>query len=54
MATGTVLIIEDERNLVGILTDYLKGEGYRVESAFDGARGLELWRAARPDLVLLD
>ncbi|HNR00675.1 MAG TPA: response regulator transcription factor [Trueperaceae bacterium] len=54
MATGTVLIIEDERNLVGILTDYLKREGYRVESAFDGARGLELWRAARPDLVLLD
>src|SRR5690606_38757973 len=30
------------------------GEGYRVETAYDGARGLELWRAARPDLILLD
>ncbi len=54
MATGTVLIVEDERTLVGILTDYLRREGYRVETAYDGARGLELWRAARPDLILLD
>ncbi|HEX7038799.1 MAG TPA: response regulator transcription factor [Trueperaceae bacterium] len=54
MATGTVLIVEDERTLVGILTDYLRREGFRVETAFDGTRGLELWRAARPDLILLD
>ena len=54
MESGTVLIIEDERKLVGILTDYLRREGFRVESAYDGRRGLELWRAARPDLVLLD
>jgi two-component system response regulator BaeR len=54
MATGTVLVIEDERTLVGILTDYLRREGFRVETAYDGARGLELWRAARPDLILLD
>ena len=54
MESGTVLIIEDERKLVGILTDYLRREGFRVESARDGLRGLELWRAARPDLVLLD
>src|SRR5690606_21553097 len=54
MATGTVLVVEDERTLVGILTDYLRREGFRVETAYDGQRGLELWRAARPDLILLD
>lgn len=51
---GTLLIVEDERNLASILTDYLRREGFRVETAYDGQRGLELWRAARPDLVLLD
>src|SRR5690606_19842014 len=53
VATGTVLIVEDERELARVLTDYLRRDGYRVETAHDGQRGLELWRAARPDLILL-
>ena len=52
--TGTILIIEDETRLAEILEDYLKREGFRTERAKDGQRGLELWRAARPDLILLD
>jgi DNA-binding response OmpR family regulator len=51
---GTILIIEDETRLAEILEDYLKREGFRTERAKDGGRGLELWRAARPDLILLD
>jgi DNA-binding response OmpR family regulator len=52
--SGTILIVEDETRLAEILEDYLKREGFRTERAKDGGRGLELWRAARPDLILLD
>jgi DNA-binding response OmpR family regulator len=52
--SGTILIVEDETRLAEILEDYLKREGFRTERARDGQRGLELWRAARPDLILLD
>ena len=51
---GTILIVEDEARLAQILEDYLRREGYRTERAHDGRRALELWRAARPDLILLD
>ena len=51
---GTVLIVEDEARLADILEDYLKRENFRTERAKDGARALELWRAADPDLILLD
>ena len=50
----TILIVEDETRLADILEDYLKREGFRTERAKDGARALELWRAAQPDFVLLD
>jgi DNA-binding response OmpR family regulator len=52
--SGTILIVEDETRLAEILEDYLKREGFRTERAKDGQRGLELWRTARPDLILLD
>jgi DNA-binding response OmpR family regulator len=51
---STILIVEDETRLAEILEDYLKRDGFRTERAKDGQRGLELWRAARPDLILLD
>jgi len=49
-----ILIVEDEARLAEILGEYLAREGFRTERAKDGARALELWRAARPDLILLD
>jgi DNA-binding response OmpR family regulator len=51
---GTILIVEDEARLADILEDYLRRDGFRTERAKDGGRALELWRAARPDLILLD
>jgi two-component system response regulator BaeR len=50
----TILIVEDEARLAEILGEYLAREGFRTERARDGKRALELWRAARPDLILLD
>ncbi len=49
-----ILIVEDESRLAEILGEYLAREGFRTERAGDGKRALELWRAARPDLILLD
>jgi two-component system, OmpR family, response regulator AdeR len=49
-----VLIVEDEATLAQTIELYLRHEGYRTERASDGMRGVELFRAARPDLVLLD
>ena len=49
-----VLIIEDNPDLAYGLRNNLEIEGYEVEVAADGARGLERARAARPQLVILD
>lgn len=49
-----ILIVEDEARLAEILGEYLTREGFRTERAKDGKRALELWRAAQPDLILLD
>ena len=50
----TVLIVEDEDNLLAPLTYNLEREGYRVITATDGGEGLELARHEPPDLVILD
>jgi two-component system alkaline phosphatase synthesis response regulator PhoP len=49
-----VLVIEDNAGLAYGLRNNLEIEGYEVEVAGDGARGLERARSARPDLVILD
>ncbi|GAA5534973.1 response regulator [Deinococcus aluminii] len=50
----TILIVEDETRLAEILEEYLRREGFHTERAASGPRALELWRAARPALMLLD
>ena len=50
----TVLVVEDEANIVDILTFNLQKEGYAVLSAYDGQAGLDLAREKKPDLILLD
>ena len=51
---STVLIIEDDPDTVEIVRLYLHRDGYRVLSAADGLKGLEMVRAENPDLVVLD
>ncbi len=52
--SATVLIVEDEPGISRTLDAYLRREGYATEVAADGHRALALYRAARPDIVLLD
>ena len=50
----TVLIVEDEKNIVDILRFNLERKGYRVLEAYDGEEGLRKARTEKPDLILLD
>ena len=50
----TVLIVEDEENLLAPLRYNLEREGYRVVTATDGGEGLESARQESPSLVILD
>ena len=49
-----ILIIDDEKNIRNLLTEFLEGQGYEVASAPDGATGLRLLKEERFDLFLLD
>ena len=50
----TILVIDDEKAIVDILTFNLEREGYRVISAFDGEEGVKVATENNPDLILLD
>jgi len=52
--SAKVLLIEDEKDIVEILTYNLEKEGYTVASAFDGEEGYEKAKSFMPDLILLD
>jgi len=49
-----VLVVDDEPQIVEVLERYLLDEGFSVERAYDGKAAIELFNAAKPDLVLLD
>ena len=49
-----VLIIEDDNNIAELLHLYLEKEGFETCVARDGGKGVEQFRAFRPDLILLD
>ena len=49
-----ILIVEDEKNIVDILSFNLSREGYDTLEAYDGEMGLRLALEENPDLILLD
>lgn len=52
--SGRVLIVEDDRDVAKVVRAYLEREGFLVESATDGLRGLDRALEAPPDLIVLD
>jgi DNA-binding response OmpR family regulator len=54
MSDKTILIVDDEQNIVELVRLYLHQEGYRVVTASDGAEALRLYRSAQPALIVLD
>ena len=54
MTSRKVLVVEDERTINDALAQRMRAEGYDVVQAFDGPSAVDLARAERPDVVLLD
>jgi len=49
-----ILLVDDERSILDLVTAYLKPEGYQVFTAVDGPSALKAARAFKPDLIVLD
>ena len=54
MVKSRIAVVEDEEDIREILEYSLSREGFAVETANDGASGLEMVKKSNPDLVLLD
>jgi len=54
MSGETILIVDDEANIVELARMYLEQEGFRVESAADGATALEMIAHQPPAVLILD
>ncbi len=52
--TKSILVVDDEKRLVSLVETYLKQEGFRVLTAYDGQQALEITRREQPDLIILD
>lgn len=52
--TPTILVVDDENNILDVVELYLLREGFKVMRAADGRTGLELYTEHKPDLVVLD
>ncbi|MFZ5706028.1 MAG: response regulator [Pseudomonadota bacterium] len=53
-ADPLILVVDDDADLRSLMTDFLRGNGLRVESAADAAEMDALISAERPDLIVLD
>ncbi len=51
---GTILVIDDEPIITGVVETVLKREGYEVLVAHSGEVGLEKAKGSSPDLIFLD
>jgi DNA-binding response OmpR family regulator len=53
-APGRILVVDDEPNILRLLSRALRGHGFDVECAADGLRGFEMLRTERYGLIILD
>lgn len=49
-----ILLVEDEKNLLGAICHILRGEGYDVDPVADGEQGLDLALKCEYDILILD
>lgn len=50
----TILVVDDDKKIVDLVTLYLKRDGYSVLAAYDGREALDVARRKLPDLIVLD
>ena len=54
MATGKVLVVEDEVKIAALLEDFLKVDGFDVQQVHDGAEVIDSVKQYAPDCIILD
>lgn len=54
VASPVILVVDDDRSIVSVLSTTLKGKGFSVAAAYDGAEAMAAIRKKKPTLVLLD
>lgn len=54
MGEKKILIIEDDMNISDLVGMYLEKEGFSIIKAYDGIKGVELFKSETPHLVILD
>ena len=52
--SNKILIVDDEKDIVDLISYNLEKEGFATAKAYDGESALDLVKAAKPDLVVLD
>ena len=50
----TILIIEDEEDILALLSSLLEGEGYHIITACNGRKGIEQFEEHSPDIIITD
>jgi len=50
----TILVVDDDKKIVELVTLYLKRDGYSVLAAYNGEEALDVARRKQPDLIVLD
>ncbi|MCP4691701.1 MAG: response regulator transcription factor [Desulfobacterales bacterium] len=53
-AKRTILVVDDDKDIVQTIKGNLELDGYEVQTAFDGRTCLHIARTERPDLIILD
>jgi CheY-like chemotaxis protein len=48
------LVVEDEADYADLLAEWLREDGYEVDTAVDGIEAFQLLRSRRPDVITLD
>ncbi len=54
MTKETILLVDDEHNIVDLARMYLEQEGFKVEAAYDGQVALDKIKSLQPALIVLD
>ena len=52
--TGSVLVVDDQSDIVDLVVDFLRDEGYSVHGLTDGAAALAAIESQHPAMLLLD
>jgi two-component system alkaline phosphatase synthesis response regulator PhoP len=54
MAADTILVVEDELDILELISYHMESEGYRIIQTTSGEHGLKMAQKEHPDLILLD